>query len=80
MERLIPALTRNGFDAARLNVSSGMTRDGFRLNHTPLVDGFVTESLDGRAVAPRLGKLDTVDIGTARITDQIKADATGGAN
>ena len=68
MERLRPILARNGIDARRLGVSSAMTAGEFRLNHTPLIKGFITESLDGRPVAPPLGTLDTVDVGTARVT------------
>jgi Rieske 2Fe-2S family protein len=33
-----------------------------------LRDGYVTESLDGRQVAPLMGKFEHADVGTARIT------------
>ena len=44
IDRLRPRLQRQGIDTSRLNVSSAMTGGGFRLNHTPLADGFVTVS------------------------------------
>jgi Rieske 2Fe-2S family protein len=40
----------------------------YSANRTPLVDGFVTESLDGKQVAPLMGEYtDPADIGTLRI-------------
>jgi glycine betaine catabolism A len=36
-------------------------------NRTPLVDGFVTESLDGRPVAPLMGSYEDYDVGTLRV-------------
>ncbi len=47
---------------------SDMTGTWFRCNRTPLVEGFLTESLDGRLVAPLLGNLASPDVGTLRIT------------
>jgi glycine betaine catabolism A len=63
--------------AAGLAVShrqSGMTRfpgpgpDGwFAANRTPLVEGFQSETLDGRRVAPLMGDYTDADVGTLRI-------------
>jgi glycine betaine monooxygenase A len=40
----------------------------YSANRTPLVDGFVTESLDGKQIAPLMGDYtDAADIGTLRI-------------
>jgi Rieske 2Fe-2S family protein len=39
----------------------------FAANRTPLVDGFVSESLDGRQVAPLMGDYTDADVGTLRI-------------
>jgi len=39
----------------------------FSANRTPLVDGWVTESLDGRPVAPLMGDYKAADVGTLRI-------------
>jgi glycine betaine catabolism A len=36
-------------------------------NRTPLAEGFVTESLDGRAVAPLMGEYVRPDVGTLRL-------------
>jgi glycine betaine catabolism A len=36
-------------------------------NRTPLVDGFVTESLDGKPVAPLMGSYSGRDVGTLRV-------------
>lgn len=36
-------------------------------NRTPLADGFVTESLDGRPVAPLMGRYIDPDVGTLRL-------------
>ena len=63
--------------AAGLAVShrqSGMTRfpatgpDGwFAANRTPLVEGWQSETLDGRRVAPLMGDYSDADVGTLRI-------------
>jgi Rieske 2Fe-2S family protein len=37
------------------------------INRTPLVEGFVTESLDGRPVAPLMGDYTTPEVGTLRV-------------
>jgi Rieske 2Fe-2S family protein len=37
------------------------------INRTPLVEGFVTESLDGRPVAPMMGDYRAPDVGTLRM-------------
>jgi len=39
----------------------------YSANRTPLVDGFVSESLDGRQVAPLMGDYRDADVGTLRI-------------
>jgi glycine betaine catabolism A len=39
----------------------------FAANRTPLVDGWVSESLDGRQVAPLMGDYTDADVGTLRI-------------
>ena len=40
----------------------------YSANRTPLVDGFVTESLDGKQIAPLMGDYtDAADVGTLRI-------------
>ncbi len=40
----------------------------YRANRTPLAEGFVTESLDGRPVAPLMGAYTEHDVGTLRIS------------
>ena len=47
---------------------SDMTHGWFRINRTPLVPGFVTESLDGAPVAPPMGEYREIDVGTLRVT------------
>ena len=44
-----------GLDTSRVNTSSDATAPGFRANRTPVRQGFVTESRDGRPVAPLMG-------------------------
>jgi Rieske 2Fe-2S family protein len=39
----------------------------FRANRTPLVEGYVSETLDGRQVAPLMGDYQDADVGTMRI-------------
>jgi Rieske 2Fe-2S family protein len=39
----------------------------FSANRTPLVDGWVSESLDGRQVAPLMGDYKEADVGTLRV-------------
>lgn len=39
----------------------------FSANRTPLVDGYVSESMDGAQVAPLMGKYREADVGTLRI-------------
>jgi Rieske 2Fe-2S family protein len=39
----------------------------FSGNRTPLVDGWVTESMDGRQVAPLMGDYEEPDVGTLRV-------------
>ena len=57
-----------GADPSTVSDSSDMTADWYRANRTPLRAGFVTESLDGKPVAPLMGKWTDHDVGTARIT------------
>ncbi|MBL8700544.1 MAG: aromatic ring-hydroxylating dioxygenase subunit alpha [Alphaproteobacteria bacterium] len=47
---------------------SDMTSEWYRINRTPLVPGFVTESLDGKPVAPVMGDYPEHDVGTLRVT------------
>jgi Rieske 2Fe-2S family protein len=47
---------------------SDMTAAWWRVNRTPLVPGFVTESLDGAPVAPVMGTYAEHDVGTLRAT------------
>lgn len=49
-------------------LASDMTAAWWRVNRTPLVPGFVTESLDGAPVAPVMGDYRTHDVGTLRAT------------
>ncbi|MDN5917576.1 MAG: aromatic ring-hydroxylating dioxygenase subunit alpha [Pseudonocardia sp.] len=42
-------------------------RSWYRIQRLPLRDGFVTESLDGRPVAPLLGELTDADAGSLRV-------------
>jgi Rieske 2Fe-2S family protein len=77
--RLEQAVARSEekWTAAGLAVShkqSGMTRfpasgpDGwFAANRTPLVEGWESETLDGRRVAPLMGDYSDADVGTLRI-------------
>jgi Rieske 2Fe-2S family protein len=39
----------------------------FKANRTPLVDGYVSETMDGRQVAPLMGDYSDADVGTLRI-------------
>jgi len=39
----------------------------FSANRTPLVDGWVSESMDGKQVAPLMGDYPDADVGTVRI-------------
>jgi Rieske 2Fe-2S family protein len=50
------------------SLASDMTASWWRVNRTPLVPGFVTESLDGAPVAPVMGDYPTHDVGTLRAT------------
>jgi glycine betaine catabolism A len=47
---------------------SDMTAPWWRANRTPLVPGFVTESLDGAPVSTVMGDYRTHDVGTLRMT------------
>lgn len=47
---------------------SDMTGPWYRCNRTPLVPGFVTESLDGKPVGPLMGDIAEPDAGTLRVT------------
>ena len=47
---------------------SDMTAAWWRVNRTPLVPGFLTESLDGAPVAPMMGSYPEHDVGTLRAT------------
>ena len=39
----------------------------FSANRTPLVDGYVSETMDGKQVAPLMGDYQDTDVGTLRI-------------
>jgi Rieske 2Fe-2S family protein len=52
----------------RPTLVSDMTHGWFRINRTPLVPGFATESLDGKPVGPPMGDYREVDVGTLRVT------------
>jgi Rieske 2Fe-2S family protein len=77
--RITQAVTRSEekWAAAGLAVShrhSGMTsfpntgpHGWFAANRTPLVEGYVSESMDGRQVAPLMGDYPDADVGTLRI-------------
>lgn len=56
--------TRNGLDPREVSFPGG---SWFRVSRLPLRDGFVTESLDGRPVAPLLGSLADPDAGSLRV-------------
>ena len=58
--------TAMGLEAPSL--VSDMTAAWWRVNRTPLVPGFVTESLDGAPIAPPMGQYPTHDVGTLRAT------------
>jgi phenylpropionate dioxygenase-like ring-hydroxylating dioxygenase large terminal subunit len=49
-------------------LASDMTAAWWRANRTPLVPGFVTESLDGAPVSTVMGDYTTHDVGTLRMT------------
>lgn len=49
-------------------LSSDMSGGYYRCNRTPLMEGFETESLDGKRVAPLMGDLPGFDSGTLRTT------------
>lgn len=57
-----------GLPAGALNYSSDMNGSWYRANRTPLRQGFVTESLDGKPVAPLLGSFRQHDVGVCRVT------------
>ena len=57
---------RLGLTAA--SPQSDMTGPWYRCNRTPLVPGFVTESLDGKPVGPLMGTIAEPDSGTLRVT------------
>jgi glycine betaine catabolism A len=50
------------------NTSSEMTGTYFRCHRTPLMKGYVTQSLDGGPVAPLMGDVPELDTGTLRTT------------
>ena len=49
-------------------VSSSMTGAFFRCHRTPLMEGFVTQSMDGKPVSTLMGEFTEHDVGTLRIT------------
>jgi glycine betaine monooxygenase A len=60
-----------GLDVARVNTSSDATAPWFRANRTPVRAGFVTESRDGRPVAPLMADFTDPDMGTARANTNV---------
>ena len=60
-----------GLDVSRVNTSSNATAPWFRANRTPIRLGFVTESRDGRPVAPLMGEFTDPDMGTARANTNV---------
>ncbi len=50
------------------DVSSNMTGTFFRCHRTPVTEGFVTQSLDGKPVAPPMGEFKEHNVGTLRTT------------
>ncbi|HMK96367.1 MAG TPA: SRPBCC family protein, partial [Acidimicrobiales bacterium] len=54
------------FDAGGLAVFPSPGRS-WSASRTPLVEGFATESLDGSALAPLMGKYRSYDVGTLRL-------------
>ncbi len=60
-----------GLDVSRVNTSSDATAPWFRANRTPVRLGFVTESRDGRPVAPLMGEFTDPDMGTARLNTNV---------
>ena len=52
----------------RATPPSDMTGAYFRCHRTPLMEGYVTQSLDGKPVAPLMGDVPEIDTGTLRTT------------
>jgi glycine betaine catabolism A len=48
--------------------SSDMTGGYYRVHRTPLMEGYVTQSLDGQPIAPLMGDVTELDSGTLRTT------------
>ncbi|MBL8669047.1 MAG: aromatic ring-hydroxylating dioxygenase subunit alpha [Alphaproteobacteria bacterium] len=70
VERVAEAANRR-FAALGLepgDASSRMTEGFWRARRAPLMEGWVTQSLDGTPVAPLMGNLKDRDVGTLRIT------------
>jgi Rieske 2Fe-2S family protein len=70
VDAVIDAAARR-FEAMGLgpaSLSSDMAGSYYRCNRTPLMQGFETESLDGKRVAPLMGDLPGYDCGTLRTT------------
>jgi len=78
-EQITAALQRSGQKRAAANLKATHKRSGmtvfpdaenniwFSANRTPLVDGYVTESMNGKQVAPLMGDYKTEHIDTLRI-------------
>jgi len=60
-----------GLDVSRVDTSSDATAPWFRANRTPVRAGYVTESRDGRPVAPLMGDFADCDMGTARLNTNV---------
>ena len=71
LARVPRALGGHGAGPRRVNTSSDATAPGFRANRTPVRQGFVTESRDGRPVAPLMGDFTDPDMGTARANTNV---------
>jgi Rieske 2Fe-2S family protein len=78
-QRLAAAVERNSANLASSGLSITHQQSGiaqfpdpegkywYSINRTPLVEGYVSESMDGRQVAPLMGDYQTADVGTLRI-------------
>lgn len=55
-----------GLDTGNVNPSSNFTGTWWRANRTAFPEGHVTESPDGKPVAPLMGAFTDADVGTAR--------------
>jgi Rieske 2Fe-2S family protein len=64
LRRMKASWEAHGLEAGPVNFPDGQW---FRCARVPLRDGYVTESLDGRPLAPLMGDLKTRDLGSLRV-------------